>query len=59
MLIGPNQSVPHNIKKGISQQPLVVSYPNFKLKIRGSNQTEASNEKWNISSTTCQMFPKF
>ena len=30
---------PQNIKTIIGQQPLVRSYPNFKLKIRGKNQS--------------------
>ena len=31
--------LPQNIKSRISQEPLVGSYPNFKLKLRGPNQS--------------------
>ena len=49
--MGPNQWVqktliednpdgiwPQNIKSWISQQPLVISYPKFKHKLRGPNE---------------------
>ena len=35
----PNGRRPQNIKCRISQQPLVGSYPNFKLKLRRPNQS--------------------
>jgi hypothetical protein len=35
----PNGRQPQNIKCKISQQPLVGSYPNFKLKLIGPNQS--------------------
>ena len=60
-----NRRRPQNIKSWISQQPLIGSSSNFKLKLRGPNQNQnAWNEddlqwkttskywKWNISATT-------
>ena len=37
MKMTSNGRQPQNIKSGISQQPLIGSYSNFKLKISGPN----------------------
>ena len=39
---------PQNIKSGISQQPLIGSFSNLKLKLRGPNQIKNGKNKDNL-----------
>jgi hypothetical protein len=49
MKMTSNRRRPQNMKTGISQQPLVGSYSNLKLKLIGSNQ---SKQKYKMNMTS-------